>query len=116
MEWYVSSHIPTLLLAFSMLTIRLQSELRMYIWLILLNAPPLRTDVYLDLVRQGASPANAKIQNDTFRTFQGDPLFRRRVTQNSISRVLNAVAWRLNDAHEVRPVALQSKHAKQCHR
>ncbi|KAH7123890.1 cell division control protein 16 [Dendryphion nanum] len=78
------------------------SELRMYIWLIFLNAPPTKTDVYLDLVRQGPSPANAKIQNDTFRTFQGDPLFRRRVTQNSISRVLNAVAWRLNDAHEAR--------------
>lgn len=80
----------------------------MYIWLILLNAPPLRTDVYLDLVRQGASPAHTKIQNDTFRTFQGDPLFRRRVTQNSITRVLNAVAWRLNDAHEARVNGWQS--------
>lgn len=78
------------------------SDLRMYLWLILLNVQPLSTDVYLDLVRQGASPAHAKIQNDTFRTFQGDPLFRRRVTQNSITRVLNAVAWRLNDAHEAR--------------
>ncbi|KAF2635319.1 cell division control protein 16 [Massarina eburnea CBS 473.64] len=84
------------------------SELRMYIWLILLNAPPLRTDVYLDLVRQGASPAHAKIQNDAFRTFPSDPLFRRRVTQNSITRVLNAVAWRLNDAHEARVNGWQS--------
>ncbi|KAH7408400.1 cell division control protein 16 [Phaeosphaeria sp. MPI-PUGE-AT-0046c] len=84
------------------------SELRIYIWLILLNAPPLRTDVYLDLIRQGASPAHAKITNDTFRTFQGDPLFRRRVTQNSITRVLNAVAWRLNDAHEARVNGWQS--------
>lgn len=74
----------------------------------MLNAPPLSTDVYLDLVRQGASPAHAKIQNDTFRTFQGDPLFRRRVTQNSITRVLNAVAWRLNDAHEARVNGWQS--------
>ena len=64
--------------------------------------------MYLDLVRQGASPAHAKIQNDTFRTFQGDPLFRRRVTQNSITRVLNAVAWRLNDAHEARVNGWQS--------
>ena len=82
--------------------------MRIYIWLILLNAPPVRTDVYLDLVRQGASPAHAKIQNDTFRTFQSDPLFRRRVTQNSITRVLNAVAWRLNDAHEARVNGWQS--------
>jgi cell cycle arrest protein BUB2 len=80
----------------------------MYIWLILLNAPPTKTDVYLDLVRQGASPAHQKIQNDVFRTFQGDPLFRRRVTQNSITRVLNAVAWRLNDAHEARINGWQS--------
>ncbi|KAF2682791.1 TBC-domain-containing protein [Lentithecium fluviatile CBS 122367] len=84
------------------------SELRMYVWLILLNAPPLRTDIYLDLVRQGASPAHTKITNDAFRTFQGDALFRRRVTQNSITRVLNAVAWRLNDAHEARVNGWQS--------
>ena len=64
--------------------------------------------MYLDLVRQGASPAHAKIQNDAFRTFQSDPLFRRRVTQNSITRVLNAVAWRLNDAHESRVNGWQS--------
>ncbi|KAG9708438.1 hypothetical protein KCU73_g17532, partial [Aureobasidium melanogenum] len=54
------------------------SELRIYIWLILLNVPPLRTDAYLDLVRQGASPAYTKIRNDTFRTLTTDPLFRRR--------------------------------------
>ncbi|KAF2259692.1 TBC-domain-containing protein [Lojkania enalia] len=84
------------------------SESRIYIWLILLNAPPLDHKVYVDLVRQGASPAHTKIQNDTFRTFQGDPLFRRRVTQNSITRVLNAVAWRLNDAHEARVNGWQS--------
>lgn len=78
------------------------SELRIYIWLILLNAPPLRTETYLDLVRQGASPAYAKIRNDTFRTLTTDPLFRRRVTENSLTRVLNAIAWKLHDAHEAR--------------
>ncbi|KXL46529.1 hypothetical protein M433DRAFT_74335 [Acidomyces richmondensis BFW] len=78
------------------------SELRVYVWLILLNAPPLRTNTYLDLVRQGASPAYAKIRNDTFRTLTTDPLFRRRVTENSLTRVLNAVAWKLHDAHEAR--------------
>jgi cell cycle arrest protein BUB2 len=76
--------------------------LRIYIWLILLNAPPLPTDTYLDLVRQGASPAYSKIRNDTFRTLATDPLFRRRVTENSLTRVLNAVAWKLHDAHEAR--------------
>ena len=75
----------------------LQSELRIYIWLVLLGAPPLSTDSYLDLVRQGASPSYAKIRNDTFRTLATDPLFRRRVTENSLTRVLNAVAWKLQD-------------------
>jgi cell cycle arrest protein BUB2 len=70
--------------------------------LILLNVPPLRTDGYLDLVRQGASPAYTKIRNDTFRTLTTDPLFRRRVTENSLTRVLNAIAWKLHDAHEAR--------------
>lgn len=79
-----------------------KSELRIYLWLILLNVPPLRTDAYLDLVRQGASPAYTKIRNDTFRTLTSDPLFRRRVTENSLTRVLNAIAWKMQDAHEAR--------------
>ncbi|KAI9701617.1 MAG: hypothetical protein M1820_006388 [Bogoriella megaspora] len=84
------------------------SDLRIYIWLILLNAPPVKTDIYLDLVRQNASPAYAKIRNDTFRTLTTDPLFRRRVTENSLTRVLNAVAWKLHDAHEARVNGWQS--------
>jgi len=76
--------------------------------LILLSAPPIHTDVYLDLVRQGTSPSYAKIRNDTFRTLATDPLFRRRVTENSLTRVLNAVAWKLQDAHESRVNGWQS--------
>ncbi|GAB7341318.1 hypothetical protein MBLNU457_7587t1 [Dothideomycetes sp. NU457] len=78
------------------------SEVRIYVWLILLNVPPLKTESYLDLVRQGASPAYTKIRNDTFRTLTTDPLFRRRVTENSLTRVLNAISWKLHDAHEAR--------------
>lgn len=85
-----------------------QSELRIYIWLILLNSPLVPTDVYLDLVRQGASPAYAKIRNDTFRTLATDPLFRRRVTENSLTRVLNAFSWKLHDKHEARVNGWQS--------
>ncbi|KAI9711392.1 MAG: hypothetical protein M1828_001937 [Chrysothrix sp. TS-e1954] len=76
------------------------SELRIYIWLVLLSAPPVPTDRYVDLVRQGPSPSYAKIRNDTFRTLATDPLFRRRVTESSLTRVLNAVSWKLHDAHE----------------
>ncbi|KAI0486060.1 rab-GTPase-TBC domain-containing protein [Xylaria cf. heliscus] len=78
------------------------SASRIYIWLILLDAPVLSTDDYLKLVHRGASPAYAKIRNDTFRTLTTDPLFRRRVSEASLIRLLNAVAWRLHDAKEGR--------------
>lgn len=79
-----------------------QSSLRIYVWLILLNAPILETDSYLSLIHRGASPAYSKIRNDTFRTLTTDPLFRRRVSEASLIRLLNAVAWRLHDAREER--------------
>lgn len=78
------------------------SSLRIYVWLILLNAPLLGTDAYLDLIHRGASPAYSKIRNDTFRTLATDPLFRRRVSEASLIRLLNAVAWKLHDAKEKR--------------
>jgi cell cycle arrest protein BUB2 len=79
-----------------------QSSLRIYIWLILLSAPPLETDAYLALVHRGPSPAYSKIRNDTFRTLATDPLFRRRVSEASLIRLLNAVAWKLHDEKEER--------------
>jgi cell cycle arrest protein BUB2 len=72
------------------------------VWLILLNAPVLETDSYLALIHRGASPAYSKIRNDTFRTLATDPLFRRRVSEASLIRLLNAVAWKLHDAKEAR--------------
>ncbi|KAB8299207.1 hypothetical protein EYC80_001303 [Monilinia laxa] len=78
------------------------SSLRIYIWLILLNAPTLETDAYLSLIHRGASPAYSKIRNDTFRTLATDPLFRRRVSEASLIRLLNAVAWKLHDVKEAR--------------
>ncbi len=76
--------------------------MRIYAWLILLNAPVLETDSYLTLIHRGASPAYSKIRNDTFRTLATDPLFRRRVSEASLIRLLNAVAWKLHDAKEAR--------------
>ncbi|KAI0512454.1 rab-GTPase-TBC domain-containing protein [Xylaria bambusicola] len=78
------------------------SSSRIYIWLILLDAPVLTTGDYLKLVHRGASPAYSKIRNDTFRTLTTDPLFRRRVSEASLIRLLNAVAWMLHDSKEVR--------------
>lgn len=75
-----------------------QSPYRIYLWLVLLNIPPVPTDTYLTLVHRGRSPAYTKIRNDTFRTLATDPLFKRRVTEASLIRLLNAVAWKLHDA------------------
>jgi cell cycle arrest protein BUB2 len=75
------------------------SDCRIYLWLVLLNIPPFLTDSYLKLVHRGRSPAYDKIKNDTFRTLATDTLFKRRVTDASITRVLNACAWSLHDTH-----------------
>lgn len=76
------------------------STVRIYVWLLLLDAPIMSTDDYLALVHRGASPAYSKIRNDTFRTLTTDPLFRRRVSEASLIRLLNAIAWKLSDAKE----------------
>jgi cell cycle arrest protein BUB2 len=77
-----------------------KSTVRIYVWLVLLNAPILSTDDYLALIHRGASPAYSKIRNDTFRTLTTDPLFRRRVSEASLIRLLNAIAWTLQDARD----------------
>lgn len=71
----------------------------------MLDAPVLSTDDYLALVHRGASPAYSKIRNDTFRTLTTDPLFRRRVSEASLIRLLNAIAWKLHDARPQPPPA-----------
>ncbi|KAJ0115987.1 hypothetical protein J7T55_004157 [Diaporthe amygdali] len=82
----------------------MQSKLRIYVWLIMLDAPVLSTDDYLGFVHRGASPAYSKIRNDTFRTLTTDPLFRRRVSEASLIRLLNAIAWKLHDSRPQNPV------------
>ncbi|KAJ5654684.1 hypothetical protein N7490_001687 [Penicillium lividum] len=74
------------------------SPYRIYLWLVLLKIPPVPTDEYLAFIHRGRSPAYAKIRNDTFRTLATDPLFKRRVTEASLIRLLNAVAWKLHDS------------------
>ncbi|KAL2282954.1 hypothetical protein FJTKL_10302 [Diaporthe vaccinii] len=81
------------------------SKLRIYVWLIMLDAPVLSTDDYLSFVHRGASPAYSKIRNDTFRTLTTDPLFRRRVSEASLIRLLNAIAWKLHDSKPQNPLA-----------
>ncbi|KXJ95440.1 rab-GTPase-TBC domain-domain-containing protein [Microdochium bolleyi] len=76
------------------------SSTRIYVWLILLDAPVVNTDDYIALIHRGPSPAYSKIRNDTFRTLTTNPLFHRRVSEASLIRLLNAVAWMLHDAKE----------------
>lgn len=104
MAWYIAR--PPLVLflplvesrATRSLTLSRQSTYRIYLWLVLLDVSPVPTDEYLSLIHRGRSPAYTKIRNDTFRTMATDPLFKRRVTEASLIRLLNAVAWKLHDA------------------
>jgi cell cycle arrest protein BUB2 len=79
------------------------SDYRIYLWLTLLNVPPLSTDDYLARIHRGRSPAHDKIANDVFRTLATDTLFKRRVSDASLTRVLNATAWRIHDAQRAFP-------------
>ncbi|KAJ8097833.1 rab-GTPase-TBC domain-containing protein [Lipomyces tetrasporus] len=69
---------------------------RPYVWGILLKVPPIQSKDYLALIHRGASPAYSKIRNDTFRTLTTDILFQRRVSETSLIRILNALAWKHN--------------------
>ncbi|KAK5944316.1 CDC16 protein [Knufia obscura] len=79
------------------------SDYRIYLWLTLLNVPPLSTEDYLSRIHRGRSPAHDKIANDVFRTLATDTLFKRRVSDASLTRVLNATAWRIHDAQRAMP-------------
>ncbi|KAJ9627348.1 CDC16 protein [Knufia peltigerae] len=79
------------------------SDYRVYLWLTLLNVAPLPTDTYLGLIHRSRSPAYEKISNDVFRTLATDTLFKRRVTDASLTRLLNATAWRIHDEQNSDP-------------
>lgn len=79
------------------------SDYRIYLWLTLLNVAPFATDDYLACIHRGRSPAHDKIANDVFRTLATDTLFKRRVSDASLTRVLNATAWRIHDTQKAIP-------------
>lgn len=74
------------------------SPMRTYVWSILLGVGPMSTDEYLLLVEKSASDSYGKIRNDTFRTMATDPLFRNKVSEPALIRVLNAFAWRAQES------------------
>ncbi|KAK7202580.1 rab-GTPase-TBC domain-containing protein [Myxozyma melibiosi] len=75
---------------------------RPYVWSLLLKVPPSQAKNYINLIHRGASPAYSKIRNDTFRTLTTDILFQRRVSETSLIRILNALAWRRWDDYRDR--------------
>ncbi|BFZ53686.1 CDC16 protein [Savitreella phatthalungensis] len=79
------------------------SEVRALVWSLLLGVSPIAVEEYLDMLQRSASPAYQKIRNDTFRTLANDPLFKARVSEASLIRVLNSYAWRLHDKRDQNP-------------
>lgn len=63
---------------------------RNYVWTILLQVELPPAEQYLELVSGGPSDSDAKIHNDTFRTMATDMLFKSKVSDQALARVLNA--------------------------
>ncbi|KAK9448958.1 rab-GTPase-TBC domain-containing protein [Limtongia smithiae] len=76
---------------------------RPYVWCLLLRVSPAQSKTYISLIHRGASPAYSKIRNDTFRTLTTDILFQRRVSETSLIRILNALAWVRWDGYQQLP-------------
>ncbi|EEB06343.1 two-component GAP Cdc16 [Schizosaccharomyces japonicus yFS275] len=70
------------------------STTRAYIWSIFLHSRPKSSEEYIRYVRQGPSPLAEKIRNDVSRTLVTDTFFHTRVSQSSLSRVLNVYVWK----------------------
>ncbi|GAO51451.1 TBC-domain-containing protein [Saitoella complicata NRRL Y-17804] len=73
---------------------------RPYVWSILLGVPPTAWETYASLISLGQSPSYSKIRQDTFRTLPTDPLFKRRVQESSLIRLLNAFDWTQRNERE----------------
>eukprot|EP00735_Rhodelphis_limneticus_P003685 TRINITY_DN15187_c0_g1::TRINITY_DN15187_c0_g1_i1::g.30686::m.30686 TRINITY_DN15187_c0_g1::TRINITY_DN15187_c0_g1_i1::g.30686 ORF type:complete len:320 (-),score=7.17,sp/Q55EP9/BUB2_DICDI/45.55/9e-78,RabGAP-TBC/PF00566.13/4.5e-36 TRINITY_DN15187_c0_g1_i1:39-998(-) len=65
--------------------------LRGRVWRILLCVSRTNPEFYLSLIAKGRPRLYDKIRNDTFRTFPNDRDFRRRVPEEKLLRVLNAM-------------------------
>lgn len=72
-----------------------QCSLRGLVWKVLLGTIHTDSVLYIRLVAKGPSSEDAKIKEDTFRTFPRDEEFRRRVHEHKLSRINNAYV-RLN--------------------
>ena len=70
--------------------------MRPFIWSLFLNVSPHSPAKYISHLSHGPSPLAHKIRNDTPRTLATDPLFRKRVTEGMLRRLLNAFDWSMS--------------------
>jgi len=67
--------------------------LRSKIWKLVLGVPyNLNSFEYMGKIKDGPNTFDSKIRDDSFRTFKGDEEFWKRVDENGLIRVLNAIA------------------------
>jgi cell cycle arrest protein BUB2 len=74
----------------------IENDMRPFIWSIFLNVSPHSPAKYISHLSHGPSPLAHKIRNDTPRTLATDPLFRKRVTEGMLRRILNAFDWSMS--------------------
>ncbi|KAL2918160.1 CDC16 protein [Polyrhizophydium stewartii] len=72
-------------------------DLRGRVWKALLGIYRISALEYVTLVQRGLSPVAEKIQNDTFRTLMTDRAFQDRVSNEMLTRILNAFVWKAHD-------------------
>ncbi|KAF9512526.1 hypothetical protein BS47DRAFT_1486202 [Hydnum rufescens UP504] len=75
-------------------------SIRPRIWKLLLRVRDLSADTYLRYVSRGPCPVREKIRNDTFRTLATDRLFKEKVREDMLVRLLDAFVWRNHDLGE----------------
>jgi Rab-GTPase-TBC domain len=73
-----------------------KNDMRPFVWSIFLNVSPHSPAKYISHLAYGPSPLAHKIRNDTPRTLATDPLFRKRVTEGMLRRLLNAFDWSMS--------------------
>eukprot|EP00842_Homolaphlyctis_polyrhiza_P000077 jgi/Hompol1/106/HPOL_002019-RA len=72
-------------------------SLRGRVWKALLGIYRISALDYITLVQRGPSLVSEKIQNDTFRTLMTDKAFQSRVSNDMLTRTLNAFVWKAQD-------------------
>ncbi|KAH6589671.1 hypothetical protein BASA61_005551 [Batrachochytrium salamandrivorans] len=82
-------------------------DLRGRVWKALMGIYRISALEYATLVQRGLCTVAEKIQNDTFRTLMTDKSFQGRVTNDMLTRILNAFVWKAHDQPPSRLINLR---------